>query len=1131
MHGSDRLQAVLERLDLIEYADIFRKEEIDDGNLHLLTEAHLRGIGIPLGPALQIMDALRGSRPTQGGSSLASLPPQEWPPSVGVQFATSGDQRQITVLYCDLVQSTELTHLLGNERYATFFAEYLSTCAQIVAQYDQEISELKGDGIGIYFGLRKAREDDADQAVRAAIEISQAVSKIPTTAESNARCRIGIATGAVAVMSSQVFGDVMNMASRLQHLGGPGDIIVGDSTRRICGDAFAFFDLGCRNLKGLRPQRVWRLRGSLPGISRFQANQKPRLSPLTGRDGELGTLRERWRLASEGNAQVIRIEGDAGIGKSRLVRELMNEVASHRHGVIQSYQCMLRRQTAAYHPLIEQLECMSGIQRNRSASENLEKLRHLSSAWGVSSDKSVEALAVLLRLTEAPADGRLTGAEFTDQIVEIFNAQLKSISRRQPMLVVFEDVHWVDPSTADLLTKIISFLRAEALPVLVVLTHRPIMHDDADAPKTLVASLTNEADGKQDKRGSSTILKLYALKRHESFAIIKHVAKHRELGSSLLESIAVRADDVPLFIEEVTNYVLEFGKLHDLDKRQPVLLERIRPYLTGRLDSLGIAVKEVAQVGSVIGRSFTSLLVSRGLDCDADSLEPRLDQLVQSELVYKQGNGANAVYTFKHVLVQDTIYASLFQKHKRIFHRRIAEALEREETVASEPDVLAWHFTEADESLKAITYWSRAGEAAIARSAMTEARRQFEHGENLINKLSKGRASLTSQDSATLDSLELELLAGLGATLWALEGSSDQSLVTLCERVLDLASKQGRPDREFDAHLALTNHYYVAGRITQAESHIRPCLSLAESSQDSDQLVSAHRIMGELAFYLGDLDCAIEHLGRAIEHYHVERQSALVLKLGDDPGILARPYLALSLWLKGEVGNAFKQCNEAIAEAEKFGHEYTLTQANFDTAWLHAIARSFESAKMFASKSIELCSVGKDEFRLYLGCASVLRGWVMTLEGNTTQGIKCIKQGMPLIEDTDAGICLGCFLPWLAEGLGYAGEIEEGLKVIRNAQETATDHFYDAERLRIEGQLRTHIDRDGARRCFQAAIDASQKASMKSLELRAALALHDFQLSQDEKVDIGGLFGHLRPWIEGEIANAEIRRARKLLVE
>ena len=829
MHGSDRLQAALERLDLIEYADIFRKEEIDDGNLHLLTEAHLRGIGIPLGPALQIMDALRGSSPTQGGSSLASLPPQEWPPSVGVQFATSGDQRQITVLYCDLVQSTELTHLLGNERYATFFAEYLSTCAQIVAQYDQEISELKGDGIGIYFGLRKAREDDADQAVRAAIEISQAVSKIPTTAELNARCRIGIATGAVAVMSSQVFGDVMNLASRLQHLGGPGDIIVGDSTRRICGDAFAFFDLGCRNLKGLRPQRVWRLRGSIPGISRFQANQKPRLSPLTGRDEELGALRERWRLASEGNAQVMRIEGDAGIGKSRLVRELMNEVASHRHGVIQSYQCMLRRQTAAYHPLIEQLECMSGIQRNRSASENLEKLRHLSSAWGVSSDKSVEALAVLLRLTEAPADGRLTGAEFTDQIVEIFTAQLKSISRRQPMLVVFEDVHWVDPSTADLLTKIISFLRAEALPVLVVLTHRPIMHDDADAPKTLMASLTNEADGKQDKRGSSTILKLYALKRHESFAIIKHVAKNRELGSSLLESIAVRADDVPLFIEEVTNYVLEFGKLHDLDKHQPVLLERIRPYLTGRLDSLGIAVKEVAQVGSVIGRSFTALLVSRGLDCDSDSLQPRLDQLVQSELVHKQGNGPmpstlSSTYWCKTPSMQacskSTSVSSIVGSPK---HWSV-----NFETVASEPDVLAWHFTEADESLKAISYWCKAGEIAIARSAMTEARRQFERGENLINKLSKGRPSLTAQDSAMLDRLELELLAGLGATVWALEGSSDQRLVTICERVLDLASKQGRPDREFDAHLALTNHYYVAGNITQAESHIRPCLSLAE---------------------------------------------------------------------------------------------------------------------------------------------------------------------------------------------------------------------------------------------------------------------------------------------------------------
>jgi class 3 adenylate cyclase/ABC-type transport system involved in cytochrome c biogenesis ATPase subunit len=693
----------LDRLNLIEYADILRKEKIDDGNLHLLTEAHLRGIGIPLGPALQIIDALKGPRPTEVGSSLAS-----WPmlPSVGVRSATSDDQRQITVLFCDIVQSTELTHRLGNEGYATFFAEYLSTCAQIFAQYDQEISELQGDGIGVYFGLRKAREDDADRAVRAAIEISQAVSKIATTERSNASCRIGIATGAVAVTNSRVFGDVMNLASRIQHLGGSGDVILDDSTRRICGDAFGFIDLGYQDLKGLGAQQVWRLGGHIPGISRFEAAKKPSLSPLTGRDEELGTLCERWRLASEGNVQVVCIEGDAGIGKSRLVRELVDEVASHHHGVVQTYQCMLRRQTAAYHPLIEQLERVSAIQRHRSASENLEKLQHLSSSWGISSDRSVQALAVLLGLTESAADGEVTGAEFSDQIVSVFTTQLKSLSAEKPVLVVFEDVHWVDPSTADLLTKLISFMRTESLSVLMILTHRPIKHDDADGPKMLMASLTSEVD---ENNGNPEILKLNPLKRHESLAIIKHVAKRRQLGSGLLESIAVRADDVPLFIEEVTNYVLEFGKLHDLDEHQPVLLERIRPYLTGRLDGLGAAVKEVAQVGSVIGRSFTSSLVSMGLDCDAASLEPRLEQLVQSELVYKQGNGPDAVYIFKHVLVQDTVYASLFQKHKRIFHRRIAEALEREypATVKSEPDVLAWHFTEADESLKAITYWCK----------------------------------------------------------------------------------------------------------------------------------------------------------------------------------------------------------------------------------------------------------------------------------------------------------------------------------------------------------------------------------------------------------------------------------------
>ena len=300
----------------------------------------------------------------------------------------------------------------------------------------------------------------------------------------------------------------------------------------------------------------------------------------------------------------------------------------------------------------------------------------------------------------------------------------------------------------------------------------------------------------------------------------------------MLESIAVRADDVPLFVEEVTNYVLEFGKLHDLDEHQPVLLERIRPYLTGRLDGLGMAVKEVAQVGSVIGRSFTALLVSRGLDCDADSCNRSWINLFNRNSVHKQGNGPDAVYNFKHVLVQDTIYASLFQKHKRIFHRRIAEALERDFQRLWRRSRTYLHgiSPRLTISLKAITYWSRAGEAAIARSAMTEARRQFEHGENLINKLSKVRASLTSQDSATLDSLELELLGGWEPPSGPWK-AVDQSLVTLCERFWTLLRSRDE-DREFDAHLALTNHYYVAGRITQAESHIRPCLSLAESSQD-----------------------------------------------------------------------------------------------------------------------------------------------------------------------------------------------------------------------------------------------------------------------------------------------------------
>jgi tetratricopeptide (TPR) repeat protein len=509
-----------------------------------------------------------------------------------------------------------------------------------------------------------------------------------------------------------------------------------------------------------------------------------------------------------------------------------------------------------------------------------------------------------------------------------------------------------------------------------------------------------------------------------------------------------------------------------------------------------------------------------------------LDHLVRSELVYKQSDEPNAVYAFKHALVQDTAYASLFVRQKRRFHRRVGEALERQspELVGSQPDVLAWHFTEARDYLKAINYWRTAGEAAIARSAMNEARSQFERGEKLVRKLSKERAQLSVQDSLTLDSLELDLLAKLGVAVYPLEGSADERLVSVFERVLELASKQRRSDREFEAHLGLSNYYYVGGNLEEGELHIAPCLRLAEQSGDADQIVSAHRIAGELAFYLGDLDRSVKHLNRSIERYSIDRHPELLRQLGDDPGILARMYLAVGLFLKGDVGDAFAQCETGIAAAERAAHDYTLGQATFDAAWLYAIAGQRKKAQEYAARSIALCSNGKDEFRLYLGCSGVISGWIMASEGDAGQGVRAMKRAFSLIEDAHAGICLSCFLPWLAEGLGRMGEVEEALRVIEKAHECSTEHFYDAERLRIEGELSAGLDRERARDCFRRAIEASRKAGMKSFELRALLAMRTFQINQGEAVDPVDFFGHLLPWIERETQSLEARLARRLLV-
>jgi len=1123
LQRSERLLEVLEQLGLTKYVAVFQKAEIDDENLHQLTEAHLREIGIPLGPSLKIAHALKVVEPAQAGPVYAPGLAISSSSAIAAASTASGEHRQVTVLYCDLVHSTELTHQLGNERYAAFHAEYVRACKQIVEKYDQDILQQKGDGIGACFGMRRAREDDAEQAVRAAIELNEAVSKIPVSGSATARCRIGIGTGVVAVVSSDAFGDVMNLASRLQDVGGPGDIIVADSVRKICGDSFAFIDIGHRPLKGFAPQRVWRVGGTIQGISRFDAIHGQGLSPLTGRDDERRELHRLLDLAQPGHPQVVCIQGEAGIGKSRLVREFVDEVRDRRFAV-QSYQCTARRQNAAYYPIVEQIGQMCGIQRSHSPDEKLERLQRVVGGWDFANGGAIQVVTALMGIEDLAAEGRPMPGDLPERAATVIAAQFKSLTDRHPAVVVFEDVHWIDSSTGELLARLIALVRAQHLPILIILTCRPAEEEDA-AAKTLFAALSTEPSDIAFQR-------LSALKRHESFAIITHVAKGQKLPASLLDSIAVRADDVPLFVEEVTKYVLEFGKLYALDEHQPVLLERVQPYLTGRLDGLGKAAREVAQVGAVIGRRFTPALIAHGLECDVAALEPALDHLVRSELVYKQSNEPNAVYAFKHALVQDTAYASLFVRQKRRLHRRVGEALEREYPglAGSEPDVLAWHFTEARDYLKAINYWCKAGEAAIARSAMNEARGQFERGEKLVRKLSKERAQLSVQDSLTLDSLELDLLAKLGVAVYPLEGSGDERLVSIFERVLELASKQRRPDREFEAHLGLSNYYYVGGNLEEGQLHIAPCLRLAERSSDADQIVSAHRIAGELAFYLGDLDRSIKHLNRSIERYSIDRHPELLRQLGDDPGILARMYLAVGLFLKGEVGDAFKHCETGIAAAERAAHDYTLGQATFDAAWLYAIAGQRKKAKEYVARSIALCSNGKNEFRLYLGCSSVISGWITALEGDAGEGVRAMKRAFLLIEDAHAGICLSCFLPWLAEGLGRMGEVEEALRVIEKAHECSTEHFYDAERLRIEGELSAGIDPDRARDCFRRAIEASSKAGMTSFELRALLAQRTFQLNRGEAVDPVKLFEHHLPWIERETQSLEARLARRLLV-
>src|SRR5690242_2985038 len=777
--------AWLKSLSLKQYEAAFRENGVSEEDLPHLTTEDLEGLGvIAIGHRRRLLVAITK---LQDGppSSQAVRPPSDHPASTSTDNAVSqgGERRQLTVMFCDLVGSTALSEKLDPEELRDLLHAYQTLCGDVIARYDGFVARYVGDGILTYFGWPAAHEDDAERAVRTALEIVQTARRAATTEALSVR--LGIATGPVVVgepagvgdQAKLAVGSTPNLAARLQGLAAADQIVIAASTRRLVGNAFDLSDLGEHELKGIaEPVHAWRVERAAITESRFDAHHTATgLTPLVGRDEEVDLLLRRWSQAQDGEGQVVLLGGEPGIGKSRILGVLRERLEAQGVQALR-FQCSPYAVNSAFWPIIDNFERALRFARDETAEAKPDKLEALIVAQYGRPLADVRFVASILSL---PCEDRygplsMTPQRHKDETLRTLVDITEAAARRQPSVLLFEDAHWADPTTLEVLDLLLD--RVRTMPLLVVLTHRP------------------EFQSRWSGHGHVAAFNLSKLTRAQSAAMVTVLAGGKALPAALLEQILTRTDGVPLFVEELTKTVLESGDLKEAgdhynyagSARSLTIPATLRDSLMARLDRF-MPVREIAQIGAAIGREFSYELIEAVAPMSQAQVDNSLVQLSESGLAFRRGTPPNAIYTFKHALVQDAAYDSLLKRRRQELHGKIARVIEqRFPTIQiTEPEVLAHHLTAAGRAEAAIPLWQKAGELALQRTALTEAIAHLNQGLDLV-------ATLPS--SSERDAGELELRTHLGMAWMALQGWAAPEVWTSLYPALALAKSLGRHD-------------------------------------------------------------------------------------------------------------------------------------------------------------------------------------------------------------------------------------------------------------------------------------------------------------------------------------------------
>jgi len=1084
----------LEGLKLGQYAQAFADNNIDQDLLLELSEYDLEKLGVAsLGHRKRLLKEI---------AALKSDAPLPVPPAAGAD----AEYRQLTVLFCDLVGSTELSQRLDPEDFRDVLRRYQDAVAGAVTRYGGHITRYFGDGLLVYFGWPRAHEDQAERAVRAGLEAMGAVKSISTDGNGHLNARIGIASGQVVIGdlvgdvgrdTEAVTGETPNLAARLQSLAGVGQLLIDAGTCGLVGAAFELEDLGGHDLKGFaQPVSVWKVIGEGKTESRFEAAHSGGLARFIDRVRELKLLRQCWSLAKSAEGQVVLLNGEAGIGKSRMVQVLRDEIGEERHFRLR-YQCSPYHANSAFYPIIRRLERMAGFTADDDTESRLDKLELLLQWTSTDFEAHAPLFAALLSLTAEHRYGslNLTAQQQRDRTIKALVDQLVMLSLQHPVLFLLEDAHWIDPTTEALIGEAIE--RVADVPVLLMITYRP----DYTPPWSGLPHLTSIA--------------LNRLSREEGTELVQAIGGN-ELATGVVAQIISRADRVPLFIEELTKSLLES------DDREAEIPASLQASLTARLDRLGEAGK-VAPLAATLGRSFHYDLIRSVSALDDAQLTTSLAAMASAGLLFQRGTPPDATYAFKHALIQDAAYETLLKSKRQQYHRRVADVLIQDfaDQAATEPELVARHLSLAGLSERAVEYWLLAGQRAGERSAHVEAIADLENGLQELRLL---------PPSQSRDEFEIDLRIALGASLLTVKGWSAPEVEKNYQRAEELSATAGDIHKVSIVLRGLANVFFLKGEVNNARQLADRQLAMALEQGDEILLLGGYRSVGMCSFFVGEFEAARENLQRANSIYDRSLHHAQTFVAGTDPGVIGFSVVGWANWFLGDFEEALRSVHAALSLAEELRHPFSLAYAQSLAASLYQACRNPEAVLDHAEAAIAIAE--KHDYPYWLGWATVMRGWAQSALGGLDQGIETLQRGLETYESTGAQQIKPYILTLLAEMYGWAGLPQKGIEALEGAfgSGNKTDVcFYEAEALRIQGELLSQCHAADSGEFFERALNLARQKGARALELRAAISAGRALLERGEQNSAHDLIGAVYRSFEANLSYPDLRDARELL--